>query len=228
MREPWITRLRTSRPKRSVPSQAWLPGAVSTRSKFCSSGGCGARKSAKAAMARTSSANTVPATTTALRNVRRRRRPQESSTATWGAGMVVSCVSSTVGSARGKACQDTRARCRGLSRPTAARAAGRGGSASRWYPVGVSFEGAHVRYAAEKGVGRITLTRPRVLNALHTPLVEELAECAARAERDPDAAVVVVTGEGRAFSSGMDRTALSAGEIGEPFFRHWIRALNRL
>src|SRR5262249_1966937 len=99
---------------------------------------------------------------------------------------------------------------------------------SRWYPVGVSFEGAHVRYAAEKGVGRITLTRPRVLNALHTPLVEELAECAARAERDPDAAVVVVTGEGRAVSSGMDRTALAAGEIGEPFFRHWIRALNRL
>jgi enoyl-CoA hydratase/carnithine racemase len=40
--------------------------------------------------------------------------------------------------------------------------------------------------------------------------------------------VVVVTGEGRAFSSGMDRTALSTGQIGEPFFRHWIRALNGL
>lgn len=89
-------------------------------------------------------------------------------------------------------------------------------------------DGAHVRYVAEQGVGRITLTRPRVLNALDERLAEELAGAAALAGTDPDAWVVVVAGEGRAFSSGMDRTALSAGEIGEPFFRAWIRALNRL
>ncbi len=92
----------------------------------------------------------------------------------------------------------------------------------------MKLDGAHVRYAAEKGIGRITLARPRVLNALDTRLAEELAEAAALAERDPDAWVLVVCGEGRAFSSGMDRTALSAGEIGEAFFRHWIRTLNRL
>jgi len=92
----------------------------------------------------------------------------------------------------------------------------------------VKLEGAHVRYAAAEGIGRITLTRPRVLNALDTRLAAELAEAAALAERDPEAWVVVVAGEGRAFSSGMDRTALAAGEIGEPFFRHWIQALNTL
>jgi enoyl-CoA hydratase/carnithine racemase len=86
----------------------------------------------------------------------------------------------------------------------------------------------HVRYVAEGGVGRITLARPEVLNALNTRLAEELAEAVAQAEADPAAWVVVVAGEGRAFSSGMDRTALSAGEVGEPFFRHWIRALNGL
>lgn len=92
----------------------------------------------------------------------------------------------------------------------------------------MKLDGAYVRYGAEGGVGRITLARPAVLNALHTPLAEELAEAVALAARDPDAWVVVVAGEGRAFSSGMDRTALAAGEIGEAFFRHWIGALNGL
>lgn len=96
------------------------------------------------------------------------------------------------------------------------------------YPEPVSPDEAHVRYVAEKGVGRITLARPQVLNALDGRLAAELAEVAARAERDPDAWVLVVSGEGRAFSSGMDRTALSAGAIGEAFFRDWIRALNCL
>lgn len=92
----------------------------------------------------------------------------------------------------------------------------------------MTLEGAHVRYRAEEGVGWITLARPRVLNALDTRLAEELAGATELAAKDPDAWVVVVSGEGRAFSSGMDRAALSNGAIGEPFFRYWIRALNCL
>jgi enoyl-CoA hydratase/carnithine racemase len=88
--------------------------------------------------------------------------------------------------------------------------------------------GAHVRYEAVDGVGWITLTRPQVLNALDTQLVTDLAAAVAAAAADSEAWVVVVTGEGRAFSSGMDRKALSAGAVGEPFFRDWIRALNGL
>ena len=91
----------------------------------------------------------------------------------------------------------------------------------------MSGDRAHVRYKAEGGVGWITLNRPRVLNALDSRLAEGLALAAARAERDPDAGIVVVSGEGRAFSSGMDRAALSAGTIDEAFFRRWIEALNR-
>jgi enoyl-CoA hydratase/carnithine racemase len=90
------------------------------------------------------------------------------------------------------------------------------------------LDGAHVRYAAEAGVGRITLARPRVLNALDAAVVRELAEAVACAERDADAWVVVIAGEGRAFSSGMDRTALAAGAVDEAFYRDWIRALNGL
>ena len=89
-------------------------------------------------------------------------------------------------------------------------------------------DGARVRYEAVEGVGLITLARPAVLNALDPQLVADLAAAVAVAATDPDAWVVVVTGEGRAFSSGIDRTALSAGAVGETFYRDWIRALNGL
>jgi len=92
----------------------------------------------------------------------------------------------------------------------------------------VKREGAHARYESADGVGWITLTRPRVLNALDARLAKDLAEATSAAEADSDAWVVVVQGEGRAFSSGMDRAALSAGTIDEAFFRLWIQALNGL
>ena len=88
--------------------------------------------------------------------------------------------------------------------------------------------GATVAYEVKDDVAWITLDRPAVLNALSTALVAELADHAERAAADPDVLVVVVRGAGRAFCSGMDRTALSAGGIGEAFFRHWIRGLNAL
>jgi len=93
---------------------------------------------------------------------------------------------------------------------------------------GVSHEGPRVAYEVKEGVGTITLNRPRVLNALDTALAAELAEAAAAAAADPDVWVVVVRGAGRAFCSGMDRKALAAGAIGEPFYRHWGRGLNLL
>jgi enoyl-CoA hydratase/carnithine racemase len=85
-----------------------------------------------------------------------------------------------------------------------------------------------VTYAVKDGVAWITLNRPAVLNALDTDLSATLADHAETAAADPDVTLVVVRGAGRAFSSGMDRTALAGGTIGEAFFRHWIRGLNTL
>jgi enoyl-CoA hydratase/carnithine racemase len=87
---------------------------------------------------------------------------------------------------------------------------------------------ASVIYEVKDGVGTITLNRPRVLNALDGDLSACLADAAERAARDPEAWVVVVRGAGRAFCSGIDRTALSTGGIGEAFYRHFLRGLNRL
>jgi enoyl-CoA hydratase/carnithine racemase len=85
-----------------------------------------------------------------------------------------------------------------------------------------------VTYEARDGVGWITLNRPAVLNALSTELASALADHAETAAADPRALQVIVRGAGRAFCSGMDRTALAAGTIGEAFFRHWNRALDCL
>jgi enoyl-CoA hydratase/carnithine racemase len=85
-----------------------------------------------------------------------------------------------------------------------------------------------VTYEARDGVAWITLNRPAVLNALSPELVVALAEHAARAAADARVAQVVVRGAGRAFCSGMDRTALAAGSVGEAFYRHWNRALDLL
>lgn len=88
--------------------------------------------------------------------------------------------------------------------------------------------GPPVIYDVKDGVATITLNRPAVLNALTTELAATLAEHVETAARDAAVLLVVVRGAGRAFCSGMDRTALSGGSIGEPFYRHWIRALNGL
>ncbi len=85
-----------------------------------------------------------------------------------------------------------------------------------------------VAYECADGIATVALNRPAVLNALDSDLAAALAACVERAARDPSAQLVVVRGRGRAFCSGMDRTALARGSVGEPFYRHWIRALNML
>src|SRR3989442_1286386 len=82
---------------------------------------------------------------------------------------------------------------------------------------------APVIYEARDGVSWITLNRPSVLNALDTALAATLAECVERAAGDAATFVVVVRGAGRAFCSGMDRSALAAGAIDESFYRHRSR-----
>ena len=85
-----------------------------------------------------------------------------------------------------------------------------------------------VIYESRAGIATLALNRPEVLNALDVDLAATLADLAERAAADPGVFLVVVRGRGRAFSSGMDRTALAGGRIGEPFYRYWIRALNLL
>jgi enoyl-CoA hydratase len=56
----------------------------------------------------------------------------------------------------------------------------------------------------ESGIGRIILNRPRALNAINTPLMQETTEALRAFEADSKIKAIVLSGEGRAFSAGFD------------------------
>ncbi|MFI0411480.1 enoyl-CoA hydratase/isomerase family protein [Actinomadura sp. 3N508] len=62
------------------------------------------------------------------------------------------------------------------------------------------------------GVCKITLSRPERLNAVDVALTEELLDVLNELMRDPDTQVVVLTGKGRGFCSGMDLRGGPAAE----------------
>jgi enoyl-CoA hydratase/carnithine racemase len=61
-----------------------------------------------------------------------------------------------------------------------------------------------VEYACEDHVATLTLNRPERLNAFNDELVVALNDALRRFDADPEAHVAILTGRGRAFSSGAD------------------------
>lgn len=61
-----------------------------------------------------------------------------------------------------------------------------------------------LRIEDDKRVRTLTLDRPEALNAFNEALYDAVAEALFAAAADPDVAVVLLTGEGRAFSAGTD------------------------
>lgn len=64
----------------------------------------------------------------------------------------------------------------------------------------------------KEGVATVTMNRPEALNSLGPALVEELLDCLTRLSLDPQVKVVILTGQGRAFSSGGDLRAMRGAE----------------
>ncbi len=62
----------------------------------------------------------------------------------------------------------------------------------------------YIKYSRSDKVATITINRPDTLNALNPQSMTELSECWDMFREDASALVAVLTGEGRAFSSGMD------------------------
>jgi enoyl-CoA hydratase/carnithine racemase len=60
------------------------------------------------------------------------------------------------------------------------------------------------------GVGRITLNRPQVLNAINRELLDDFVEATTSLEHDAAVKAVILTGAGRAFSAGFDLKAEAA------------------
>ena len=82
----------------------------------------------------------------------------------------------------------------------------------------MTYETIHV--ASEGAVATVTLARPEALNAITVGMLEELNAALAELSAEPSMRVVVLTGEGRAFSAGVDLKALqgrslSGGAVGD-------------
>src|SRR5689334_9418567 len=67
-----------------------------------------------------------------------------------------------------------------------------------------------ILYDVADGIGTITLNRPDVLNAFNQQMTTELQDALKTAERDRAVRCLVLTGAGRAFSSGEDLKARQA------------------
>jgi enoyl-CoA hydratase len=63
---------------------------------------------------------------------------------------------------------------------------------------------SNIQYRKTEGVAHVTLARPEVLNALDLDTLRELNDAFDAIEADRDVEIVVLRGEGRAFSAGGD------------------------
>jgi 2-(1,2-epoxy-1,2-dihydrophenyl)acetyl-CoA isomerase len=84
------------------------------------------------------------------------------------------------------------------------------------------------------GIATITLNRPEVYNAFNDPLSYELQDALKKAEKDASVRVVVLTGAGKAFSSGQDlKASMESGkrDLSESLHKRYnpiIRAIRNM
>lgn len=68
-----------------------------------------------------------------------------------------------------------------------------------------------VTYEKDGRIGRITLNRPDVMNAINDELPVQLSKAVEQADTDPDIHVMVLSGAGKAFCAGYDLTFYAEG-----------------
>src|SRR4030095_14754410 len=82
-----------------------------------------------------------------------------------------------------------------------------------------------IRLDVQGGVARMTFDRPEVLNAGNAQFAADLGRAVATIDARDDVRVVVMTGAGRAFQTGVDLRALAAGELTQPDLVAWEDAM---
>ena len=80
----------------------------------------------------------------------------------------------------------------------------------------------------QDGVARMTFDRPEVLNAGNAQFAGDLRRAVAAIDASTDVRVVVMSGAGRAFQTGVDLKALAAGELTQPDLIRWEDAMTAI
>ncbi len=77
------------------------------------------------------------------------------------------------------------------------------------------MEDKHLLYAVDQGVATITFNRPDKLNALTPAMLSDFFRLVADASADPEVRVILLTGNGRGFSAGLDLGVIGSGQSSE-------------
>src|SRR6266849_5362029 len=77
-------------------------------------------------------------------------------------------------------------------------------------------------------LARLRLNRPEALNAANWTWVQDLVKATAYLAQSSETRVVIVSGEGRAFCSGLDVKELAKGNLTIEWFSTWERGVTAL
>jgi enoyl-CoA hydratase/carnithine racemase len=85
-----------------------------------------------------------------------------------------------------------------------------------------------VRIEREGHLAWLRLCRPEALNAFDAPMLAEMRRSLAELAGDPGVRAVILAGDGRSFSTGVDVKALGAATLGIEWFRDWLAMTTEL
>ena len=85
-----------------------------------------------------------------------------------------------------------------------------------------------MRLEQDGPLARLRLNRPEVLNAANRAWVQDLVTATDYLAHSAETRVVLVSGEGRAFCSGLDTKELALGNLTVEWFETWERGVTAL
>jgi len=91
-----------------------------------------------------------------------------------------------------------------------------------------TFELETMRCELDRHLGRLRFNRPQALNAANWAWVNDLVTATTYLAQNDETHVVIVSGEGRAFCSGLDKKELSQGNLTRQWFATWEKGVTGL
>ena len=87
-----------------------------------------------------------------------------------------------------------------------------------------------IRFAIERGIATLTMNRPENLNAINLEMLDEMLRAIFDCTNNREVRVVILAGEGRAFSSGGDINVMEhiLDRDAYTFMRDWIKRVHLL